>query len=91
MPARQPVAVGPGRLRARHAGGGHVWVTPSGMEHRAEFDFVRATVGLDRVIWSTDHPFLQLGNVPDFIDGLDLTAEEQAAITHRNAERLFGL
>lgn len=37
------------------------------MEHRAESDFVRATVGLD------------------------LTAEEQAAITHRNAERLFGL
>lgn len=69
----------------------HVWVTPSGMEHRAEFEFVRATVGLDRVIWSTDYPFLQLGNVPDFIDGLDLTAEEQAAITHGNAERLFGL
>ncbi|GLY77191.1 amidohydrolase family protein [Actinoallomurus iriomotensis] len=69
----------------------NVWVTPSGMEHHAEFEFVRSTVGLDRVIWSTDYPFLQLGKVPDFIDGLDLTAEERAAITHRNAERLFGL
>ncbi|GLY92517.1 hypothetical protein [Actinoallomurus iriomotensis] len=40
---------------------------------------------------AADQTFFQLGKVPDFIDGLDLTTEERAAITHRNAERLFGL
>ncbi|WP_333753528.1 amidohydrolase family protein [Streptomyces sp. IBSBF 2394] len=58
-----------------------VWVTPTGMEHRAEFEFVCAAVGLDRVIWSTGCPLLHLRSVPDFIDGRDLTAGEQAAMT----------
>ncbi|MBE1495927.1 putative TIM-barrel fold metal-dependent hydrolase [Amycolatopsis lexingtonensis] len=69
----------------------NVWVTPSGMFHRPQFDFVRAVVGLDRVIWSTDYPFLHLDGTREFLAGLDLTAEERENITHRNAERLFRL
>ncbi|GAA3089295.1 amidohydrolase family protein [Nonomuraea salmonea] len=69
----------------------HVWVTPSGMYQRPQFDFVRAVVGLDRVIWSVDYPFLRLDGTREFIDGLGLTPDEREQITHRNAERLFGL
>jgi uncharacterized protein len=69
----------------------NVWVTPSGMFHRPQFDFVRAVVGLDRLIWSVDYPFLHLDGTRDFLDELDLTPEEREKITHLNAERLFRL
>ncbi|WP_290060757.1 amidohydrolase family protein [Amycolatopsis solani] len=69
----------------------HVWVTPSGMFDRPHFDFVRAVVGLDRVIWSTDYPFLHLDGTRAFLDELDLTPEDREKITHRNAEHLFRL
>ncbi|MGW5383377.1 amidohydrolase family protein [Nocardia sp. NPDC003963] len=69
----------------------NVWVTPSGMFHRPQFDFIRAELGLDRVIWSTDFPFLHLGGVHEFLDELDITTEERERITHRNADRLFRL
>jgi predicted TIM-barrel fold metal-dependent hydrolase len=69
----------------------HVWVTPSGMFHRPEFDFVRAVVGLDRVLWSGDFPFLHLDGTREFLGGLDITPEEREKITHRNAEHLFRL
>jgi predicted TIM-barrel fold metal-dependent hydrolase len=69
----------------------NVWVTPSGMFHRPQFDFVRAVVGLDRVIWSADYPFLHLDGTREFLAELDLTSEEREKITHRNAERLFRL
>ncbi|MBB2748849.1 UNVERIFIED_ORG: putative TIM-barrel fold metal-dependent hydrolase [Microbispora rosea subsp. rosea] len=69
----------------------NVWVTPSGMFHRPQFDFVRAVVGLDRLVWSVDYPFLHLDGTREFLDELDITPEEREKITHLNAERLFGL
>ncbi len=54
-------------------------------EHASTY---RSCPGRARSRWC---PPYRLGKVPDFIDGLDLTAEERAALTHRNAERLFGL
>lgn len=32
------------------------------MFHRPQFGFIRAAVGLDRVIWSADYPFLGLAD-----------------------------
>jgi predicted TIM-barrel fold metal-dependent hydrolase len=69
----------------------NVWVTPSGMFHRPQFDFIRAVVGLDRVIWSADYPFLHLDGTRQFLDDLDVTPGEREKITHGNAERLFRL
>lgn len=69
----------------------NVWVTPSGMFHRPQFDFIRAVVGLDRLIWSADYPFLHLDGTREFLDELDLTPEEREKITHLNAECLFRL
>ncbi|WP_308817357.1 amidohydrolase family protein [Pseudonocardia alni] len=69
----------------------HVWVTPSGMYHRPQFDYVRDVVGIDRIIWSTDYPFLHLDGTQDFLGGLDLSHGEREQVTHGNAERLLGL
>jgi predicted TIM-barrel fold metal-dependent hydrolase len=69
----------------------NVWVTPSGMFHRPQFDFVRAVVGPDRMIWSADFPFLHLDGTREFLDELDITPEDREKITHGNTERLFRL
>jgi uncharacterized protein len=50
-----------------------------------------AVVGLDRVIWSADYPFLHLDSTRELLAGLDLTPEDREKITHRNAARLFRL
>ncbi|TVT60223.1 amidohydrolase [Amycolatopsis rhizosphaerae] len=69
----------------------NVWITPSGMFHRPQFDFIRAVIGLDRLIWSVDYPFLHLDGTRQFLHELDLAPEEREKITHLNAERLFRL
>jgi predicted TIM-barrel fold metal-dependent hydrolase len=61
------------------------------MFHRPQFDFVRTVIGLDRVIWSTDYPFVQLEGTQEFLDELDITPAERERITHGNAEHLFRL
>lgn len=50
-----------------------------------------ANVGVDRVAFSTDHPFGSMAAARQFLDTLPLTRYERAAISHRNAERLLGL
>ena len=69
----------------------HVWVTPSGMFYGAQVDFIAATVGLDRVIWSADYPYLPLENTRSFLEGLAIGDDDRHAIAHRNAERVLGL
>ncbi|WP_020496046.1 amidohydrolase family protein [Sciscionella marina] len=69
----------------------NVWITPSGMFHRAHFEFIRETLGLDRLIWSVDYPYLTLDGTRSFLGGLSLGSEEKHKITHGNAEKLFRL
>lgn len=69
----------------------NVWVTPSGLFHRPHFEFIRDVVGLDRVIWSVDYPYLTLDGTRAFLDRLTLDNTEKHLITHANAEKLFKL
>lgn len=69
----------------------HVWVTPSGIFDKAHFNFVRTTVGLDRIVWSVDYPFLGLDGTRAFLGELALPEADLRAVTHTNAERLFSL
>jgi len=68
-----------------------VWVTPSGMFYLPHFEFIRETIGIDRIIWSVDYPYLTLDGTRAFLDNLPITDEERRKITHRNAEQLFRL
>ncbi len=70
---------------------GNVWVTPSGMFDEAQFAFIRDTIGVDRLIWSVDYPYLTMDGTRDFLDGLPIDDDDKHKITHRNAENLFRL
>ncbi len=69
----------------------HVWVTPSGMFYEPHFDFIRNVVGIDRLIWAVDYPYLSLDGTRKFLENLPITEGEAHKIAHRNAERLFRL
>jgi predicted TIM-barrel fold metal-dependent hydrolase len=69
----------------------HVWVTPSGLFDAPHVRFIRDTIGLDRVIWSVDYPYLTLDGTREFLDNLPLDDGERHKIMHRNAETLFRL
>lgn len=68
---------------------GNVWVTPSGMFDAPQFRFIRDTIGIDRLLWSVDYPYLTLDGTRAFLEDLPISDEEKEKITHRNAEALF--
>ena len=50
-----------------------------------------AQVGVGRVCFSADYPFGSMRAARAFLDGLPLSDDDRALISHRNAERLLGL
>jgi uncharacterized protein len=67
----------------------HVWITPSGMYSQNQLTFFLAEVGAERIIHSEDFPYVVRDNVAEFLEKAHLTADERAAIAHRNAETLM--
>ena len=69
----------------------HVWITPSGMYDKAQFEFTLSVMGADRIIWSTDYPFLTMDGTGGFIKSLSVSDKDREKIAYRNAEKLFRL
>jgi predicted TIM-barrel fold metal-dependent hydrolase len=68
-----------------------VWVTPSGMFYEPHFEFIRSVIGIDRLIWAVDYPYLTLDGTRKFLENLPVTEDERHKVAHRNAESLFRL
>jgi predicted TIM-barrel fold metal-dependent hydrolase len=49
------------------------------------------TVGLDRVVFTTDWPYASMKATQQFFDQMPINANEKEKIAHLNAERLLGL
>ncbi|ORB73954.1 amidohydrolase [Mycobacterium scrofulaceum] len=69
----------------------HVWITPSGMFYEPHIDFIAQTVGLDRLIWSVDYPYLTLDGTRTFLNKLNISEDDRHRIAHRNAEDLLSI
>lgn len=69
----------------------HVYVTPSGMTSLPHFLFVREVVGMDRLLFSVDYPYLSLSGARAWLESLPVSHEERAQFASRNAETLFHL
>ncbi len=67
----------------------HVYVTPSGMLHLPHFEFIRTVVGVDRLLYSVDYPYLTMAGARRFLEQLPVSQEEREKIAHGNAEKLF--
>jgi predicted TIM-barrel fold metal-dependent hydrolase len=49
------------------------------------------TVGIDRVVFTADHPYGNMKAARQFFDQMPINANDKAKIAHLNAERLLGL
>ncbi len=68
-----------------------VYVTPSGMLSLPQFEFIQKVVGVDRILYSVDYPYLTLAGARRFLESLPVSQEDKEKIAHGNAERLFRL
>jgi predicted TIM-barrel fold metal-dependent hydrolase len=63
-------------------------VTTSGNYLPAAFKCTREALGMDHIMFGTDYPYEDMGEAFAFLNGLGLSAEEEAALYEGNAARL---
>lgn len=69
----------------------HFWVTTSGYFTTAMCRSAVDTVGIDRMLFSIEYPFSSTERGRAFLEGLDLSEDALAKLTHENADALLGL
>ncbi|MBV8106430.1 MAG: amidohydrolase [Hyphomicrobiales bacterium] len=69
----------------------NVHYTFSGFNFLPTFLDLLLEVGVDRIMFSTDHPYQSMADGRAFLDRLPVSNADRERIAHANAERLFGL
>jgi hypothetical protein len=69
----------------------NVHYTFSGFNYTPVFLNLLLQVGLDRIMFSTDHPYASMAEGRAFLDQLPVSDADRERIAHGNAERLFRL
>jgi len=62
------------------------WTTPN-----QAYLSMANTVGIDRVLFTTDYPYSSMKAARQFFDQMPINANDKEKIAHLNAERLLGL
>ncbi|MBB6123289.1 amidohydrolase family protein [Sphingobium subterraneum] len=68
-----------------------VWVGPSGMLDLPHFLFIREIMGIDRVVFSIDYPYLTMSGARAWLEKLPIADHEKEAFAWRNASKLLGV
>lgn len=70
----------------------NVYISPSGMFTKPQFDLAIAEIGVDHILYSEDYPYLiKEGEVRSFLDQMSISPEDKEKIAYKNAEKLFKL
>ena len=69
----------------------NVHYTISGFNFPAGFLDLLLEVGVDRIMFSADHPYASMKAARDFLEQIPVSAADRERIAHGNAEKLFGL
>ncbi|MFL1380812.1 amidohydrolase family protein [Nocardiopsis protaetiae] len=69
----------------------NVYVTPSGMFTQANLRYCVDMLGVDRIMYSVDYPFVGNEGAAAFLEKSDLSPQDRERIAHGTAEKLFGL
>jgi predicted TIM-barrel fold metal-dependent hydrolase len=69
----------------------NVHYTFGGFNFPATFLDLLLEVGVDRIMFSVDHPYGSMAAAKAFLEQLPVSAADKARIAHGNAEKLFGL
>lgn len=68
-----------------------VWITTSGFFTTVPFVAALMSFGVDRILFSVDHPFASNARARAFLDALPVSPADRAKIAHGNADRLLRL
>ena len=68
----------------------NVYYTFSGFNFTPTFLDLMLQVGVDRIMFSTDHPYASMADARTFLDKLPVSGADKARVAHGNAERLLG-
>ncbi len=69
----------------------NVHYTFSGFNYLPTFLDLLLQVGVDRIMFSADHPYQSMVEARTFLDQLPVSTADRERIAHGNAEQLFGL
>jgi predicted TIM-barrel fold metal-dependent hydrolase len=70
----------------------NVHYTFSGFNFPPTFlDLLLEMGGIDRIMFSADHPYQSMPQARAFLDQIPVSAADKERIAHGNAEKLFGL
>jgi len=69
----------------------NIHYTFSGFNFMPPFLNLLMEVGVDRIMFSTDHPYASMAEGRSFLDHLPISPADREKIAHKNAERLFDL
>jgi predicted TIM-barrel fold metal-dependent hydrolase len=69
----------------------NVHYTLAGFNFPATFLDLLLEVGVERIMFSVDHPYGSMAEARAFLDHIPVSAADRARIAHGNAERLFNL
>ena len=69
----------------------HVYVTPSGMLTLPHFTFIREVLGIERILYAVDYPYLTNTGARRYLETLPISDADKARIGHGNVEALLGL
>jgi len=67
----------------------HFWITTSGNFSTPALECSIAELGLDRIMFSIDYPFVANKPGVEWIDGLQMSAQDKAALASGNAKKLL--
>lgn len=65
--------------------------TFSGLNYNQTFLDLFLEVGVDRIMFSTDYPFVPMDKTRNFLDQLPISSDDKEKIAHGNAERLLNI
>jgi predicted TIM-barrel fold metal-dependent hydrolase len=67
----------------------NVWYTFSGFNYSQNFMNLMHQMGVDRIMFSADHPYAPMTQARVFLDHLPISSGDRERIAHGNAEKLF--
>ncbi len=67
----------------------NVLISTSGVEHGAALRYSIEVLGADRIMWAIDYPYEKMAPSVEFMDTVEISEADRAAIFHGNAEREY--
>lgn len=67
----------------------HVWISPSGVYDTDALQFCVNKLGIDRLVFSADWPYVPMTDARSFVDNAPLSEADKEKFSHLNAEQLL--